>query len=70
MSHLDIYSPSYGQKKGRGSNWQFYTPPQKVRNRPAPDVRWGSVMQRWKALDKSYNIGSDLIPIGGQGEKL
>jgi hypothetical protein len=23
MSHLDIYSPSYGQKKGRESNWKF-----------------------------------------------
>jgi hypothetical protein len=23
MSHLDIFSPSYGQKKGRESNWQF-----------------------------------------------
>ncbi len=23
MSHLDIYSPSYGQNKGRESNWQF-----------------------------------------------
>jgi hypothetical protein len=23
MSHLDIYSSSYGQKKGRESNWQF-----------------------------------------------
>jgi hypothetical protein len=23
MSHLDICSPSYGQKKGRESNWQF-----------------------------------------------
>ncbi len=23
MKHSDIYSPSYGQKKGRESNWQF-----------------------------------------------
>jgi hypothetical protein len=23
IGHLDIYSPSYGQKKGRESNWQF-----------------------------------------------
>jgi hypothetical protein len=23
MNHLDIFSPSYGQKKGRESNWQF-----------------------------------------------
>jgi hypothetical protein len=30
MNHLDIYSPSYGQKKGRESNWQFDSRPLKV----------------------------------------
>jgi hypothetical protein len=25
IGHLDIYNPSYGQKKGRESNWQFYS---------------------------------------------
>jgi hypothetical protein len=39
MSHLDICSPSYGQKKGRESNWQFDSQPQKVGNRPDPNVR-------------------------------
>jgi len=38
MSHLDICSPSYGQKKGRESNWQFDSRPLKVGNRPLPDV--------------------------------
>jgi len=38
MSHLDICSPSYGQKKGRESNWQFDSRPLKVRNRPLSDV--------------------------------
>jgi hypothetical protein len=70
MSHLDIFSPSYGQKKGRESNWQFDSRPQKVWNRPDPDVRWGSATWRWKALEESYKIGSDFVPIGGQGEKL
>jgi hypothetical protein len=70
MSHLDICSPSYGQKKGRESNWQFDSRPLKVGNRPAPDVLWGSAIQRWKALDDSYNIGLDLVPIGGRGKKL
>jgi hypothetical protein len=42
IGHLDICSPSYGQKKGRESNWQFDSRPLKVRNRSAPDVRWGS----------------------------
>jgi hypothetical protein len=70
MSHLDIFSPIYGQKKGRESNWQFDSRPLQVRNRPAPNVRWGSVIRRWKALDKSYNIASNLVPIRGRGEKL
>jgi len=57
MSHLDIYSPSYGQKKGRESNWQFDSRQLKVRNRPLPDVcRW-SAMRHWKALEESYNFG-------------
>jgi hypothetical protein len=70
MSHLDIFISSYGQKKGRESNWQFDSQPLKVRNRSDPDVRWGSATWRWKALEESYKIGSDLVPIGGRGEKL
>jgi hypothetical protein len=42
VGHLDICSPSYGQKKGQESNWQFDSRPLKVGSRPAPDVRWGS----------------------------
>ncbi len=38
MGRLDICSPSYGQKKGRESNWQFDSRPLKVRNRPLPDI--------------------------------
>jgi hypothetical protein len=70
MSHLDICSPSYGQKKGRESNWQFDSRPLKVGNRPVPDVRSGSATWRWKALFQGYNFGLDLVPIGGQGEDL
>ncbi len=65
MSHLDIWSPSYGQKKGRESNWQFDSRPLKVRNRPLPDVYRRSAMAHWKALEESYNFGSNLTPIGG-----
>jgi hypothetical protein len=36
IGHLDICSPSYGQKKGRESNWQYDSRPLKVRNRPFP----------------------------------
>jgi hypothetical protein len=46
---LDICSPSYGQKKGRESNWQFDSRPLKVGNRPLPDVCSGSATRRWKA---------------------
>jgi hypothetical protein len=49
MIHLDISSPSYGQKKGRESNWQFDSRPLKVRNRPESDVCKRSATWRWKA---------------------
>jgi hypothetical protein len=39
IGHLDICSPSYGQKKGRESNWQFDSQPLKVGNRPLSDIR-------------------------------
>jgi len=50
MGHLDICSPSYGQKKGQESNYQFDSRPLKVKNRPLPDVASKSVTRRWKAL--------------------
>ncbi len=57
MIHLDIFSPSYGQKKGRESNWQS-------------DVNRWSITWRWKALEEGYKFGLDLVPIKGRGEKL
>jgi len=63
IGHLDIYSPSYGQKKGRESNWQFDSRPLKVRNRPLPNLRIESATWRWKDLDEGYNFGLDLIAI-------
>jgi hypothetical protein len=70
MSHLDIYSPSYGQKKGRESNWQFDSRPLKVRNQPLPNVWRRSAMKHWKALEESYNFGLDFTPIGGQSQEM
>jgi hypothetical protein len=70
MGHLDICSPSYEQKKGRESNCQFDSRPLKVRNRPFPDVVSRSATRRWKALNKSYNFGLDLVPIRVWGEEL
>ncbi len=63
IGHLNICSPSYGQKKGRESNWQFDSRPLKVGNRPLPDIRIGSATWRWKALEESYNFGLDLVLI-------
>jgi hypothetical protein len=63
IGHLDICSPSYGQKKGQESNWQFDPRPLKVRNRPLPDIRFESATWRWKDLE-GYNFGADLIAIG------
>jgi hypothetical protein len=63
IGHLNICSPSYGQKKGRESKWQFDSRPLKVGNRPLPDIRFESATPRWKDLDEGYNFGSDLVAI-------
>ncbi len=70
MSHLDICSPSYGQKKGRKSNRQFDSRPLKVGNRPFPDIYRRSEIGHWKALEESYNFGLDLTPIGGWSREI
>jgi hypothetical protein len=70
MSHLDICSTSYGQKKGRESNWQFDSRPLKVGNRPDPGAHRQSATHRWKALKESYKFSLDLIPIGGLSKEL
>jgi hypothetical protein len=63
IGHLNICSPSYGQKKGRESNWQFDSRPLKVGNRPLPDLRLESAIRRCKDLDEGYKFGSDLVAI-------
>jgi len=70
IGHLDICSPSYGQKKGRESNWQFDSRPQKVGNRPLPDLRIESTIRRWKDLDEGYKFGSDLVAIRPGSQEL
>jgi len=70
MTHLDIWNTSYGQKKGRKSNWQFDSQPLKVRNRPNfLACRWCTTYG-WKALNKGYNFALDLISIKDLHEKL
>jgi len=63
IGNSDICSPSYGQKKGRESNWQFDSRPLKVGNRCLPDIRSERATWRWKDLDEGYNFGSDLVAI-------
>jgi len=70
IAHLDICSPSYGQKKGQESNCQFDSRPLKVGNRPLPDVALRSATQCWKALDERYNFGLELVSIRVLGEEL
>jgi hypothetical protein len=70
LAHLNIWNTSYGQKKGRESNYQFDSRPLKVGNRPFSDVRFGSATRRWKALDENYNFSLDCITIRGLIAKL
>jgi hypothetical protein len=63
IGHLNICSPSYGQKKGRESNWQFDSRPLKVGNRPLLDLRIESAIRRWKDLGEGYKFGLDLVAI-------
>ncbi len=63
IGHLDICSPSYGQKKGRELNWQFDSRPLKVGNRPLFDIRFECATWRWKDLDEGYKFGLDLVAI-------
>jgi hypothetical protein len=70
MTHLDIWNTSYGQKKGRKSNWRFDSRPLKVGNRPDYLMcRWCATYF-WKDLDKGYNFVLNLILIGGLHTKL
>jgi hypothetical protein len=63
IGHLDICSPSYGQKKGRESNWQFDSRPLKVGNRPLANLRIESAIRCWKDLDEGYKFDSNLVTI-------
>ncbi len=70
IGHLDICSPSYGQKKGRESNWQFDSRPLKVGNQPLPDIIFECAIRRWKDLDEGYKFGLDLVAIRLRSREL
>jgi hypothetical protein len=61
MSHLDICSPSYGQKKGRESNWQFDSWPLKVGNWHLPDVQWQNATCCWKLSRRATTLVQTLF---------
>jgi hypothetical protein len=57
-------------KEGSRVNWQFDSWLVKVKNRPDfLACKWRQTCN-WKALDKGYNFGLDLITIGGLHTKL
>jgi hypothetical protein len=70
IANSNIWNTSYGQKKGRESNYQFDSRPQKVRNRPDLLSFRGRATYRWKALDESYNFALDHIAFRGLLAKL
>jgi hypothetical protein len=70
ITHLDIWNTSYGQKKGRESNWQFDSWPLKVVNWPNfLACRWCATYC-WKDLNEGYKFSLDLISIRGLHAKL
>jgi hypothetical protein len=70
MTHLDVCNTSYGKRKGRESNCQFDSQPQKVGNRPDFSAfRWRAT-HRWKAVDENYNFTSNLVSIRGLNMEL
>jgi len=70
IAHLDILNTSYGQKKGRESNCQFDSRPQKDGNRLDLLSYRGRATYPWKALDESYNFSLDRTSIAGLIAKL
>jgi hypothetical protein len=70
IAHLDIWNTSYGQKKGRESNCEFDSRPQKLGNRPDLLSCRGRATYCSKALDENYNFASDHIAIRGLLAKL
>jgi len=70
ITHLDIWNTSYGQNKGRESNWQFDSRPLKVGFQPDfLACRWHATY-RWKDFEEGYNFASDFISIRGLHTKL
>jgi len=54
IAHLDIWNTSYDQKKGRESNWQFDSRPEKVKNQPDLLGCKQPTTYRWKELQLCF----------------
>jgi hypothetical protein len=65
MTHLDIWNTSYGEKKGRKSNWQFDSRPLKVENRPDSLACGWCATYHSKAFNEGYNFALNFILFGG-----
>jgi hypothetical protein len=70
MTHLSTWNTSYGQKKGRCSNYQFDSQTLKVGNCPDLLVCKWHATYHWKALNKGYNYFFKFISIKGLQKKL
>jgi len=70
MTRLGIWNISYGQKKGRKSNWQFDSWSSKVRNQlDFLTCKWRAT-HNWKAFDEGYNFALAFISIQGLHAKV
>ncbi len=75
MTHWGTWNTSYGQKKSQESNYQksnyqFYSQPLKIENRPNFLVCKWHTTYHWKAPDEGYNSVVDLTSIEGLHTKL
>jgi hypothetical protein len=62
--------PKLWAKEGPGIKLAVWLPTTKSRESTWPRRALASATWRWKTLKESYQIGSDLVPIKGWGEKL
>jgi hypothetical protein len=78
IGHLDIRSPSYGQKKGRESNWQFDSWPLKIDLFSTSDLRVRHVVGKSStrattlvqtSSQSDYAIGSYELPKSGDSTR-
>jgi hypothetical protein len=66
IGHLDIFSPSYGQKKSRESNWQFDTKSRESTSSRAPNWDYDTAFERSRrGLQLWFRPRCDQTPQSG-----